>query len=249
MAKLKQVMLLSKNESYFVNLERSQDLNTKSGIIKIKELKKKIFGSRIKTHLGKEFYIINPTILDKINKKVKRGAQVILPKDIGIILTYTGLRPDSKVIDIGAGSAYLSMFIANFVPNGKVISYENDKRFFKLANENVKVSGLKNIKIKFKDATKGLTDKNADLVTIDIQHPEKVIKHSYKSLKVGGYLVAYSPTVEELIKVADAIKKLNFSELKTVENIVREWQTERTTRPKTMGLMHTGFITFARKVG
>ncbi len=244
----KQVLLLSEDESYLVT-NFDKDINIKSGIIKVRELKKKKFGDKIKTHLGKEFYVVKPTILDIINKKVKRSAQVILPKDIGLILAYTGIRSDSKVIDIGTGTGYLAMFIANFIPNGKVITYEKDKRFFKIAKENIKVSGLTNMKIKLKDASKGIDEKYADLVTIDVQNPERVIMHAYKSLKAGGYLVVYSPTADELIKVSKAVKKLNFSEVKIVENIVREWQTERTTRPKTMGLMHTGWITFARKIG
>jgi tRNA A58 N-methylase Trm61 len=39
-----------------------------------------------------------------------------------------------------------------------------------------------------------------------------------------------------------------FENVKIVENIVREWQYEKTLRPKTKGLIHTGFITIARKI-
>jgi tRNA (adenine57-N1/adenine58-N1)-methyltransferase len=108
---------------------------------------------------------------------------------------------------------------------------------------------LKNIKLKKRDVKKGFDRKNVDLVTLDLQHPEKIIHHAYKALKIGGWLVVYSPTVDELINVVKRIKKIKgFSEIKIVENIVREWKTERTIRPKTMGLMHTGFLVFSRKV-
>jgi len=107
---------------------------------------------------------------------------------------------------------------------------------------------LKNMKLKEKDISKGIGERNVDLITLDLQHPEKIVKHTCKSLKTGGWLVVYSPTIEEVIKVVKEIRKKSFSEIKTVENIVREWQTERTTRPKTMGLMHTGWLTFARKI-
>ncbi|MBI4009958.1 MAG: tRNA (adenine-N1)-methyltransferase, partial [Candidatus Aenigmarchaeota archaeon] len=111
----------------------------------------------------------------------------------------------------------------------------------------IKVSGLENVKLKEKDISKGINEKNVDMVTLDLQRPEKVIKHAYKSLKVGGWLVVYSPTMEEVIKVSKALKKY-FSDIKTVENIVREWKTERTTRPHNMGLVHTGWLIFARKL-
>jgi tRNA (adenine57-N1/adenine58-N1)-methyltransferase len=139
--------------------------------------------------------------------------------------------------------------LANYIKPGKVITYEKDKKMRKIAEKNVRLSGLsKFIRIKNKDATKGISEKNVDLVSVDIQNPENVVKHAYKALKPGGWLVVYSPTIEEVIAVTKKIRKLNFSYIKTVENIVREWQTERTTRPRTMGIMHTGFLTFARKV-
>jgi tRNA A58 N-methylase Trm61 len=43
------------------------------------------------------------------------------------------------------------------------------------------------------------------------------------------------------------VKKYNFTEIKVIENIVREWNLEK-LRPKSKGLMHTGFMIFARKV-
>jgi tRNA (adenine57-N1/adenine58-N1)-methyltransferase len=241
------VLLLSKDSSYLIEVG-NKDFHTKSGMIKIDELKKKDFGKKIKTHLGKEFSIVKPNIKDVLEKRIRRSAQVILPKDISLILAYTGVSPDSLVIDCGTGTGYLSIFLGNYLVNGKIVTYENDKRFFKTAKENIESSGLKNVKLKYKDVTRGINEKNVDLVTVDIQHPEKIIKHAYNSLKLGGYLVVYSPTVEELIVVSKILKRKDFWDTKTVENIVREWQTERTTRPKTMGLMHTGFLTFARKV-
>ncbi|MBI2084178.1 MAG: tRNA (adenine-N1)-methyltransferase [Candidatus Aenigmarchaeota archaeon] len=239
------VLLLGKNESYLI--KAGSDINTKSGIIRSKDLLKSKFGGKIKTHLGKEFLVAKPTILDLISKKFKRGAQVVLPKDIGMILAYTGIFPDSLVVDAGTGSGYMSIMIANFLPKGKVVTYEKDKRFSKIAKGNIKVSGLENVKLKEKDISKGISEKNVDIVTLDLQHPEKVVKHAYKSLKVGGWLVVYSPTIEEVIKVSKALRKY-FSNIKTVENIVREWKTERTTRPHNVGLVHTGWLIFARKL-
>jgi tRNA (adenine57-N1/adenine58-N1)-methyltransferase len=241
------VLLLSKENSYLVEAKKGE-LHTKDGIFKLDEILKKKIGDKIKTHLGKEFVIVKPTIKDILEKKIKRTAQVILPKDAALILAQTGISPDSLVIDFGTGSAYLAIFLANYLSKGKIVTYEKNREFAKIANENIKASGLKNIKLKTKDISKGIEEKNADLVTIDLQYPEKFIKYAYKALKPGGWLVVYSPTAEEMIKVKKEIKKFEFSQLLAVENIVREWKLEKTTRPKTMGIMHTGFLIFARKV-
>jgi tRNA (adenine57-N1/adenine58-N1)-methyltransferase len=241
------VLLLSGDSSYLIEARKGK-LHTKDGIFNLDEILKKNFGNKIKTHLKKEFIIVKPNLAD-ILEKAKRGPQIIMSKDAALILAYTGISQGSFVVDLGTGSGFLAIFLANYVKPGKVVTYEKNKKMIKIAEENIKFSGLSRfIEIKNKDVTKGIVEENVDLVTVDMQNPEKVIKHAYKALKPGGWLAVYSPTIEEVIAVTKKIRELNFSYIKTVENIVREWQTERTTRPKTMGIMHTGFLTFARKV-
>ncbi len=182
-------------------------------------------------------------------KKLKRGPQIITPKDASLILAYTGIEPGSKIVDAGTGSGFLVIFLATYTRPGKVYTYEKDERFIKIAKENIKASGLsKFIRLREMDITKGIKEKKVDLVTLDLKDAKKVIKHAYNALKRGGWLVVYSPTVEHLIESVKEIRKKGFGEIKTVESIIREWKTEYTTRPKTMGIMHTGFLTFAKKV-
>jgi len=236
-------LLLSKDFKILVK-DRNKKISTHFGIIELKNLKE---GKKIKSHLGKEFFVVKANILDLI-ERMKRGPQVILPKDVALIIAYTGLMPDWKVLDVGAGSAFSSIFLANYLIKGKVITYEKDDRFYKIAKENIELSGLKNIEIVKKDFLKGIKEKDFDLVLLDLEEADKAIKIAYKSLKVGGYLVVYSPTVNHLLKVCKEIKKFEFTDMKIMENIVREWQFEKTLRPKTKGIMHTGFITIARKI-
>jgi tRNA (adenine57-N1/adenine58-N1)-methyltransferase len=183
-----------------------------------------------------------------MKRKLKRGPQIITPKDASLILAYTGVEPGSKVVDAGAGSGFLAIFLATYIKPGRVYTYENDARFIKLVKDNIKTSGLsKFIQLRKADVTKGIKEKRVDLVTLDLKDAKKVIKHAHKALKVGGSLVVYSPTVEHLIGVVGEIRKKGFESVNTIESIVREWKVERTTRPKTMGLMHTGFLTFAKR--
>lgn len=182
------------------------------------------------------------------HKKLKRGPQIITPKDASLILAYTAVEPGSKIVDAGTGSGFLAIFLAKYLKPGKVYTYEKDERFQKLAKENIATVGFeKSITLRKADVTKGIKEKNVDLVTLDLKDANKAIPHAKKSLKNGGQIVVYSPTIEHLSRILGELKKQKFDQIKTVENIVREWKSDYTTRPKTMGIMHTGFLTFARK--
>jgi len=242
------VLLLSEKESYLIEVS-DRILNMQSGQIDLNKLKKKNFGEKIKTHKGKEFFVVKPNIKDILERRVKRLPQIIMPKDAALILAYTGVEPGSLVVDAGCGSGFLAIFLANYIKPGKVVTYEKEMRFIKVAKQNLKLSGLsKFIQFKQKDIRKGIDEKNVDLVTLDMKNAEKVVKHAYKSLKSGGWLVVYSPYIEQVKKIVREIKRKGFSEVKTVENIVRGWQVREHTLPERSGIMHTGFVSFARKV-
>lgn len=177
-------------------------------------------------------------------ESARRGPQVILPKDAGLIISETGLNKDWKVVDAGSGSGFLSMILGNI--GCKVYTYEIREDFYKLAKDNIKKAGLDNVKIFNKDITKGIAQKKIDLVTLDMIKPERVIKHAHDALKPGGFIVIYSMHIEQVQDVLVELEKHKFS-VKVMENIQREWQTVRGfMRPKTH-LAHTGFLVIGRK--
>lgn len=219
------------------------------GKIDLKKLLNKNYGTRIKTHLGEEFLALKPNIADLL-RKARRGPQVVLAKDAAQILAVTGIGKESLVIDAGTGSGFLAIFLANAVK--KVFTYESRKEFFEISRQNIKFAGAKNIEIKNRDAAKGFLQKGVDLVTLDMEEPEKAIKNAHKSLRPGGWLAVYSPTIEHASSACAQIKKLRFTEPKVVENSQREWRInlfdgKARSRPRSGGIF-TGFLVFARKV-
>jgi tRNA (adenine57-N1/adenine58-N1)-methyltransferase len=236
------LLLLGKQKNYLI---RPIKFSCEFGFIDLRVLVGKSYGSRIK--IGKEqFTVVKPSIIDML-KKAKRGPQIIMPKDAGVIISTTGCSLDWKVVDAGTGSGFLSMFLANI--GCRVYSYEKKKEFYEIAKKNANNFGLKNLFIKNADITKGIKEKDVDLVTLDMQYPEKAVKHAFKALKTGGWLAVYSMHIEEVKKVYEELKKHNFVEIKILENIQREWQSlGKLTRPKNYMLAHTGFLTFARKM-
>ena len=242
------IFLVSRTKRYLVPARGK--FSCKYGSTDLDRLKGRKFGMKIK--IGKEtFSVIEPTITDFLFKKAARGPQVILPRDAAVILSETGCGKGWKVVDAGSGSGFLSIFLGYH--GCDVTSYEKNKRFFEIARKNVRTIGLKNVKVINADIRKGLKKRNLDLVTLDMESSEKKVRPAYSSLKPGGRIAIYSMHAEQVSAVRKEIKKLEFTSVRTIETLRREWQFEsdkkRTwTRPKTHMLGHTGFITFARKI-
>ena len=236
------LILLIGKKKYVV---KPMNFSCEFGTVDLRKLIGKGYGRKIK--IGKEeFSVLKPTITDFL-RKARRGPQVILPKDTGLILSITGCSPDWKVVDAGAGSGFLTMFLANL--GCKVYGYEKNEAFYEIVKNNVKKFGLKNAKIKNADITKGIKEKNVDMITLDMKDPQKAVKNAFSALKPGGWLVVYSMHIEEVKKVNKELKKYDFTSFNIIECLHREWQTVKDfTRPKNHMLAHTGFLTFARKL-
>lgn len=184
--------------------------------------------------------------IDDYNR-IKRGAQIITPKDIAAIIAATCIGKESKIVDAGGGSGALACFLANIAK--EVTTYEIRKDFAELVKQNAEKLKLKNIKVKNKDITKGISEKNVDLVTLDFLDSWKALKHAEKALKSGGFIAAYSPSITQNQRfLKEAAKYKTLKQVKTTEIIEREWiLDELRARPKNVQLVHTGFLTFLRK--
>lgn len=239
MDKVKKI-LYTQGRFYFWS---KRDLQTDMGIIKESNLKKA--KSTIKTHLGKEFKVLEPNFLDAI-RRIKRGPQIITKKDIGFIITETGITKYSFVLDAGTGSGYLAFFLSQYAK--KVISYEKREDFYRIAVENQKFMGIKNLKIKNKDIYQGIEEKNLDVIILDLPEPFRAVEHCYKALKQGGYLLAYLPTIPQVIDFINTAKK-RFTVIKVAELLERTWTVEsQVVRPETQMLGHTAFLCLVRKI-
>ncbi len=181
-------------------------------------------------------------------RKLKRGPQVILPKDFGMIVAFTCVGHESVCVDAGSGSGWLACMLGNICK--KAVSYEWREDFAEIARKNAERTGLKNVEVKVKDVFSGIDETDVDLVVLDLADAEKAVAHAYAALKKGGSLVGYLPHAEQVQKFVGACKDAGFKEdeVFTIENMVREMLVrERGFRPDTKGLWHTGYLTFAKK--
>ena len=219
------------------------------GVFDPKTLIGKIYGNQIQIG-NKQFYLLPPSLQDKL-QGLKRRAQIILPRDAAQIIINCSIEPGHIVLEAGIGSGSLTIALANIVTSkGKVISYDIREDFIKHAMKNlVKVNVENIVETKIKDVTEGINEKDLDAIILDIPNPWEAISHAWKALKVGGYLCSYSPLVSQMEKTVKEIKKHNFIEISSTENIQRKMVvSEQGTRPSFQMLGHTAYLTFARKV-
>ncbi len=180
-------------------------------------------------------------------RKLKRGPQVILPKDIGIIMTYTGVNKESVCVDAGTGSGWLAVSLASVAK--KVYSYDLREDFIAIAQKNKEMLGLDNLVLKQGDITKKIAEKNVDMIALDLPNSDKALSNAKKALKSDGSVVGYLPNAEQVKKFVSTLNKLKFTDVHTVEVIVRDILVRKEgMRPSNTGLWHTAYLVFARKV-
>ncbi len=233
---MRKLLIFDRRQSYLTD---RRTLHTKDGVLDLSKAKP---GKPIKTNIGKQFYVLKPTEHD-LFINAKRGPAVVLPKDFGAIIAHTGVNHESKCIDAGAGSGWLAIQLARICK--QVTTYEKRPEHAEVAEANIKELAIKNITLKQKDASKGFAERNVDLITLDLLNPEKV--PFAKSLKLGGYCVAYLPHMQQVKQFCnsldDSVVCTKIIDIREEEYLPHNFKFNTKNRIK-----HTAYLVFARKV-
>jgi tRNA (adenine57-N1/adenine58-N1)-methyltransferase len=243
------LLYLNRKRTYLLKVEKGKSFHTHKGFIQLGELIGKEYGTRTASSMGVEFVALKPTLRDHVFKMLRK-TQITYPKDIALIIMFSGAGPGSRVVEAGTGTGALTNALAFYIkPTGHVYSYEVRSEFIKTALKNLERAGVSEyVDVKNQDVTEGIDEREVDAVVLDLATPWLVVPHAYSALKGSGVLVSFSPTIDQVVNTVEAMKENEFVDIQTVECIMRRMQTERgKTRPETLMTGHTGYITFARK--
>ncbi|MEM2094071.1 MAG: tRNA (adenine-N1)-methyltransferase [Candidatus Bathyarchaeia archaeon] len=243
------LLYLDGSRSYLVQIRRGEKFHTHRGFVSFDDIIGKKYGESVKTNIGQRFHLLRPTIYDYIVKSA-RSTQILYPKDIGLIVMYSAAQPGSVIVEAGTGSGALTTALANIVrPSGKVYSYDLRTEFQKKAASNLsRVGLLPYVELKHGDVTAKIEEENVDAVVLDLATPWLVIPHAKVALRGGGIIVSFSPTIEQVVKTVTALENESFVDIETIECIVRRIKVKAgETRPETLMIGHTGYITRGRK--
>ena len=242
-------LYLDRKRTYLVKVEADKSFHTHKGYIQLGDLIGKEYGTRIASSMDIEFVALKPNIRDYIFK-TNRRTQISYPKDISLIIMFSGIGPGSRVVEAGTGTGALTSAIAHYIkPAGHVYTYDIRQEFQKNAEKNLERAGLlEYVELKEGDVTEGIEEKDLDAVILDMATPWLVVPHAYDALKGSGVLVSFSPTIDQVVNVVEALTDYGFVCVETVETLIRFMQVVRgKTRPQTVMTGHTGYLTFARK--
>ena len=236
----KRVLLKGRDRTYFIQTGHGT-YSTDKGVIDLEDLSKVELGETITTHTGYEFRVDLPRPPDFFEHSRRSGAPM-LPKDIGLVISYTGMNRLDRVLDAGTGTGIAAIYFGGIAH--EVLSYEIRPEFAEIARKNIREAGLDNVTVISGDVLSA--EGTYDIVHYDMMIGPEHVRHAHSLLRPGGLMACYTPFIEYLMGVLDEASLL-FAEVRAIECIEREMtRTKRGTRPSTK-VGHSGYLTFARK--
>lgn len=204
---------------------------------------------------GSKLLAFRPTLSDYA-LKMRRGAQVIYPKDVALILVYADIFPGATVVEAGTGSGALTLALARAVGDGgRVISYEVREDHHARAVANIaawyEAHGGKpeHVEVRCGDVFDGIPETDADRMVLDLPEPWHAIGTATESLATGGILCCFLPTVPQVSETVETMRRGGFGLITTLEGLVRTWNIEgASVRPDHRMIAHTGFLVVGRKL-
>ncbi|MDX1510480.1 MAG: tRNA (adenine-N1)-methyltransferase [Nitriliruptorales bacterium] len=243
-----------KGRRYLVRLDVGAQWHSHAGMLGHDDLIGAVEGTTLRTNRGMEVVALRPTREDFV-LKMKRGAQVVYPKDQAMIVAQADIRPGMHVLEAGTGSGALALALLDAVGrDGRVTSIDNREDHQRQAAANIAEwlgDVPDNLELRIGDVAE-LVAPIAGLhrVVLDLLEPWRAIDGAADALATGGILLAYTPTIPQVMRLREALEAdRRWAWLETTETIVRPWDVKGlSVRPAHRMVAHTAWLTRARRV-
>ena len=237
-------------KDFLVRLKSGDKLHTHRGVIAHDDCIGGAWGRDVRSHLGHAFLILDPSTAELI-RTIKRTTQIIFPKDVGYILMKLSIQPGITVVEAGTGSGGLTLALARVVGStGRVISYEARPEMQHLARKNLEKVGLADqVEFKLKDIETGFDETEVDALFLDVPEPSIYLSQAAAALRGGGFFGTIVPTVNQVVRLLEALTREPFGLIEVEELLMRAYKTvSERLRPTDRMVAHTGYLLFARKI-
>ena len=249
-----QVLLIDqRGKRHLIFLRKTETFHSDRGWIPHDEIIGHPDGSWVRTSKGTRYVALRPTLAEYV-LDMPRGAQVIYPKDLAMILFWADVFPGARVLEAGMGSGALTLALLRAVGSeGRVVSYEQREDFARraLANIQVRLGEVHNLTVRLMAVEEGLPDEEpVDRVVFDLPEPWRLVDLVARVLRSGGIFVSYVPTILQSHQISEALSRHpGYALVETFETLFRPWNIDGlSVRPFHRMVAHTGFLTVARRV-
>jgi tRNA (adenine57-N1/adenine58-N1)-methyltransferase len=244
------LLIDSKKRRYVIELKEAGEFHSHSGFVAHSNIIGRPEGCRVESTRGSRYIVLRPTLEDFVIE-MPRGAQVIYPKDLAPLCMLADIGPGVRVLESGVGSGALSMTMLRY--GADVTGYELREDFARRARSNVSSflgeAVEDRYRVEIRDCYEGIDGSEFDRVVLDLPEPWRVVPHAEKALRLGGILVAYTPSITQAAATREAFSSSRWAEARTLEVLHRTWHIEgQSVRPDHRMVAHTGFLTVARLI-
>lgn len=244
------LLVTTDHKRYLLKLEPSNKLHTHQGIYEHDDLIGTPWGEEVRSQLGQSALLLEPGLTDLMTH-LRRGTQIIYPKDAAQLVQRLSLRAGSRVIEAGTGSGVLTTALAwSVAPNGKVYTYEARSDTHQLARRNLERVGLLPYVEMFEgSAADGFRQTDVDAVMLDMREPWRFLEQTRAALRQGGFFAALLPTTNQVSTLIAQLEAHSFIDVVVEELLLRGYKpVPDRLRPEDSMAAHTGFVISARSI-
>jgi|TARA_B100001939_G_scaffold44522_2_gene34328 tRNA (adenine57-N1/adenine58-N1)-methyltransferase len=250
------VVVKSDKNKFLAVVEKGKEFVTNEGKIQFDNLE--TLPSKLTSSSGFEFKIYSPTYKEFV-LLMKRGPQIIYPKDLGQIIVEADISSNSTVLEIGTGSGALTLFLFKILKdNGNLytldISKQNQRRaqktisrFFNQTSSENDLKSVNYINSDIEDFNFGDISEHVDSIITDIPEPWLFFLNNEINKNINW--VSYLPNLTQVQKIINTLSDNGFENLEVKEIILRDWVVDdKKLRPSNKMISHTGFLVSGQKI-
>lgn len=243
-----------KGRHYLVKLVEGGSFQYHRGTLPHSEIAGSTEGTLLPSSAGGRLLLLRPRLADFI-LKMRRGAQVVYPKDIGPILVWADIAPGMTVLEAGTGSGALAIALARAVgPTGRVVSVERREDHARHARTSVERwfgEVPAHLELRTGQVEEVIEEIRPDRIVLDLPEPWHAAEEATGVMAGGEVLCAYLPTVPQVQTLVETLRGTRrWAEIEVTETLYRTWNVAgRSVRPDHQMVGHTGFLVVARALG